>query len=259
MLVVGLTGGIGSGKSSVSQILASHGIPIVDADVLARRVVEPTTSVHAQIVATFGSEVLLRDGSRGLDRKKLGEVVFNDERKRKLLNAIVHPAVRREMIWDVARYWLTGHKVCVVDAPLLIEVGIWKYVSKVVLVYCSKDIQLQRLIGRDNIPQTAALARINSQLPLASKLEYSDHVLDNSGSPADLESQVTSLVARLRQDAGWTWVINWLIPPVGLIGGLLRLFWRSIRRRRRRNQSAVLGGRRGEAVGSIRLRESINE
>jgi len=258
MIVVGLTGGIASGKSSVSHLLASHGIPIVDADILARRVVEPNTSVHAQIVATFGSEVLLRDGSRALDRKKLGEVVFNDDRKRKLLNAIVHPAVRREMIWDVARYWLTGHKVCVVDVPLLIEVGIWKYVSKVVVVYCSKDLQLQRLTQRDNIPHAAAQARINAQLPLASKLEYSDHVIDNSGSLADLESQVTSLVERLRRDAGRTWVINWLIPPVGLIAGLLRLFWRGIRRRRKRHLSITLGGRRGEGGGSIRLQEQGN-
>ncbi|KAF8321380.1 dephospho-CoA kinase-domain-containing protein, partial [Cantharellus anzutake] len=239
--VVGLTGGIASGKSSVSQLLVSHGIPIVDADILARRVVEPGTSPHAQIVATFGSEVLLRDGSRAIDRKRLGEVVFNDEHKRKLLNAIVHPAVRREMIWDVARYWLTGHKVCVVDVPLLIEVGLWKYVSKVVLVYCSKDIQLQRLMRRDRIPQAAATARINSQLPLTSKLEYSDHVIDNSGSLVDLETQVASLVKRLKRDAGCMWVINWLIPLIGLVAGLLRLLWRSIRRRRRHGPPATLG------------------
>lgn len=133
--VVGLTGGIASGKSAVSHILASHGIPIVDADVLARRVVEPGTSGHAQIVSTFGNDVLLKDGSRAIDRARLGEIIFNDERQRKLLNAIVHPAVRREMIWEVARYWLAGHKVCVLDVPLLIEAGLWKWCSKVVVVY----------------------------------------------------------------------------------------------------------------------------
>jgi dephospho-CoA kinase len=116
-------------------LIASHGIPVVDADVLARRVVEPGTSPYAQIVSTFGNDVILKDGSRAINRARLGEIVFNDERQRKLLNAIVHPAVRREMIWEVARYWLTGHKVCVVDVPLLIEAGMWKYCSKVVVVY----------------------------------------------------------------------------------------------------------------------------
>jgi len=134
-LVVGLTGGIASGKSTVSHLIASHGIPVVDADVLARRVVEPGTSPYAQIVSTFGNDVILKDGSRAIDRARLGEIVFNDERQRKLLNAIVHPAVRREMIWEVARYWLTGHKVCIIDVPLLIEAGMWKYCSKVVVVY----------------------------------------------------------------------------------------------------------------------------
>lgn len=132
---MGLTGGIASGKSTVSHLLASQGIPIVDADLLARRVVEPGTSAHAQIVATFGNDVLLKDGSRAIDRARLGEIIFNDDQQRKLLNGIVHPAVRREMVWDVARYWLTGHKICVVDVPLLIEAGLWKYCSKVVVVY----------------------------------------------------------------------------------------------------------------------------
>lgn len=132
---MGLTGGIASGKSAVSHLLASHGFPIVDADLLARRVVEPGTTGYAQIIATFGNDILLKDGSGGIDRARLGEIIFNDERQRKLLNGIVHPAVRREMIWEVARYWLTGHKVCVVDVPLLIEAGLWKWCSKVVVVY----------------------------------------------------------------------------------------------------------------------------
>jgi len=153
------------------------------------------------------------------------------------------------MIWDVARYWLAGHKVCVVDVPLLIEAGIWKWVAKVVVVYCSKDIQLQRLMRRDQCTQTAALARLNAQLPLASKLEYSDHVIDNSGSLQDLEGQVASLVLRFRKAAGWSWVVNWLVPPVGLLVGLWRLSWRSVRRRNRR------GTRRDQAEGGIQLQE----
>lgn len=133
--VVGLTGGIASGKSTVSQLLSSHGLPIVDADLLARRVVEPGQPAYKRIVALFGTAILLRDGRDGLDRAKLGEVVFNDAGKRAKLNAIVHPAVRREMIWEVAKCWLGGHKVCIVDVPLLVEAGMWKWVGKVVVVY----------------------------------------------------------------------------------------------------------------------------
>lgn len=133
-LVVGLTGGIASGKSTVSSLLASHGLPIIDADVLAREVVEPGTPAHAAIVSTFGAGVL-KEGSQELDRKKLGEIIFNDERKRKQLNAIVHPAVRKAMFWAIVRHWLHGERVCVVDVPLLIETGMWKQVGKVIVVY----------------------------------------------------------------------------------------------------------------------------
>ena len=102
--------------------------------------------------------------------------------------------------------------------------------------HSSKEIQLQRLTRRDKSTQQAALNRINSQLPLASKLEYSDHVLDNSGSLTDLEEQVGTLVTRFRGDAGWSWVVSWLLPPVGLIMGLWRLSWKSVGRRRRRGR-----------------------
>ena len=105
----------------------------MDADVLAREAVAPGTPGLRKIVKNFGQDILLPDGS--LDRKKLGTIIFNDPEKRKILNSIVHPAVRREMVWEVARYWLTGHKVCIVDVPLLIEAGLWKWCSKVVVVY----------------------------------------------------------------------------------------------------------------------------
>jgi dephospho-CoA kinase len=116
--------------------------------------------------------------------------------------------------------------------------------------HSSKDIQLQRLMHRDKCTQQAALARLNAQMPLASKLEYSDHVLDNSGSLTELEEQVNALVARFRRDAGWSWVISWLLPPVGLIMGLWRLSWRSVGRRRRRGRREPVPDE-----GAIRLEE----
>ena len=131
--VVGLTGGIATGKSTVSAQLKSFGIPIVDADLIARQVVEPGTPALKAIVAHFGEDILLPDGY--LNRPKLGSIVFNDEAQRKKLNGIVHPAVWRAMFYAVVGYWVRGHNVCILDTPLLIEGGLWKWMGKVVVVY----------------------------------------------------------------------------------------------------------------------------
>lgn len=117
----------------MSNLFRSHRIPVIDADVLAREVVQPGTKGLAQIVAYFGFEVLLPDGN--LDRKKLGAIIFNDETKRKKLNSIIHPTVSRAIFWNVFRCWLRGEKLCVVDVPLLIEGGLWKWMGNVVVVY----------------------------------------------------------------------------------------------------------------------------
>lgn len=239
MLIVGLTGGIASGKSTVSSLLASHGLPIVDADLLAREVVEPGTPGHAAIISTFGTGVL-KEGSQELDRKKLGEIIFNDERKRKQLNAIVHPAVRKAMFWAIVRHWLRGEQICVVDVPLLIETGMWKQVGKVIVVYVSKELQMQRLMRRDSSDRTAAQARVSSQLPLASKLEHADIVIDNSGSLAETDRQVASIVQKLKHETGWTWLVSWIVPPVGLLLGGWCLAWRAIKRGRKTKRRPVV-------------------
>jgi dephospho-CoA kinase len=131
--VVGLTGGIASGKSTVSNLFKSKDVPLVDADVLAREVVAPGTPALRKIVAEFGEEILLPDGS--LDRKKLGSVIFNDEKKRRKLNAIVHPAVRKGMLMAVVRHWLKGERLCIMDVPLLIESKLYPYVAQTMVVY----------------------------------------------------------------------------------------------------------------------------
>lgn len=131
--VVGLTGGIGTGKSTVSKQLRSFGLPVVDADVIAREVVAPGTPALAQIVAHFGEGVLQPDGA--LDRPRLGAIVFGDEAQRRALNRIVHPAVWRAIFWAVVGHWVRGKKICVLDVPLLIEGGLYKWVADVVVVY----------------------------------------------------------------------------------------------------------------------------
>ena len=131
--VVGLTGGIATGKSTVSNLLRARGVPLIDADLIARQVVEPGTPAIAKIQAYFGDGVIQPDGT--LDRKKLGMIIFNDEEKRRKLNGIVHPAVRSAMLWEVLGYWIRGNKYCVLDVPLLIEGSLYKMVGKVVVVY----------------------------------------------------------------------------------------------------------------------------
>ena len=130
-----MTGGISTGKSTVSALLRSTTppTPLIDADIIARAVVAPGTPGLSKIVKVFGEDILLEDGS--LDRKKLGSIIFNDEKKRKQLNAIVHPAVRWEMARQVLGAWWRGEKYVIMDVPLLIEGGLWRFMGKVVLVY----------------------------------------------------------------------------------------------------------------------------
>ncbi|RDB22987.1 Dephospho-CoA kinase [Hypsizygus marmoreus] len=228
MLVIGLTGGIATGKSTVSKLLRARKIPVVDADVLARQVVEPGTSGLKKIVSYFGPDVLLPDGT--LDRKKLGSIVFNNEEKRKKLNSIVHPAVRWAMFRKVVEYWVGSEKYCVLDVPLLIEGGVWKWVGKVVVVYCSADIQLQRLMMRDNSTVEEATSRLNSQLPIAEKVEYADIVIDNSGTPQELDAQIDAFVEKLDKEVGWIWWIGYILPFMSLFSAIWVLTSRWLRR-----------------------------
>ncbi|GAA5837716.1 hypothetical protein JCM11251_002304 [Rhodosporidiobolus azoricus] len=224
MLVVGLTGGIASGKSTVTSLLASHHIPVIDLDILSRQAVSPGSYALSRISSHFGSSILREDGS--LNREKLGSIVFGNEKERKVLNSIVHPAVRRLLAWEVVKAWFRGEKMVVVDAPLLVEAGLWRFCGAIVVVYCSEILQLQRLRQRNNLSLADAQARLSAQLPLSSKLVYADHVLDNSGPLSDLTSQVDGVVEKLRRRAGWSWVLSWVIPPVGVVRGLLTLGYR---------------------------------
>ncbi|GAA6006835.1 hypothetical protein JCM11491_003199 [Sporobolomyces phaffii] len=224
MLVVGLTGGIASGKSTVSSIFKAQHVPLIDLDVLARVAVEPNSYALSALVAHFGHDILRPDGT--LDRDKLGQIVFSNERERKVLNSIVHPAVRRLLAWELLKNWLRGEKVCVVDAPLLIEAGLWRFCGAIVVVYCSEILQVQRLRARNNLSLSDAQARLAAQHALSSKLDYADFVIDNSGPLPDLQAQVDRVLAKLDQRAGWSWIVSWLIPPFGIARALLRIGWR---------------------------------
>jgi dephospho-CoA kinase len=181
--VVGLTGGIASGKTTVSQMFADLGIPVVDADDLAREVVEPGTPGLRQIVEEFGEDVL--DEAGQLDRKKVADLVFGDDEARETLNAILHPRIGAAGAEHVAKYDDHPAPYVIYEAALLVETGAHKAFPALVVVSADESVQRLRLIARDGFSVSEANARIESQLPLADKIAYADFVVTNNG---DLES-----------------------------------------------------------------------
>jgi dephospho-CoA kinase len=191
-LVIGLTGGIASGKSTVSNMLKEMAIVIVDADIEARRAVEKGEPAYLKIIAEFGEEILLNNGE--IDRQKLGSVIFHNAEKRQLLNGIVHPDVRRRMKDQTDAAILAGEKVVVLDIPLLFESKLTSMVEKTILVYVDRDIQLKRLMERNNLSLEDADARINSQMPLSDKISLADAVINNNGSINETKQQLVEIL-----------------------------------------------------------------
>jgi dephospho-CoA kinase len=197
MLRVGLTGGIGAGKSEVSRRLATHGAVVIDADVVARKVVEPGTPGLAEIVAAFGEKVLRPDGS--LDRDRLGGIVFADPASRARLNAIVHPRVGERMA-EIEQS--AGDSAVVVhDIPLLTENNLAPGFDVVVVVDAPPEVQEERL-ARRGLTQEQALARMRAQASRDQRLAVATAVVDNSGTFADLDRRVSELWADLLRRAG---------------------------------------------------------
>jgi dephospho-CoA kinase len=198
-LLVGLTGGIATGKSTVSAMFGFLGCRVIDADQLAREVVMPGQPALAAIVREFGAGVLHEDG--GLDRKRLGAIVFADHERRKRLEAITHPAIRARHGRILAAYDEEGFDGIVIwDVPLLIETGGAELVDRVVVVYADPETQLRRLMAREDIDEAAACARVASQMPLEEKRRRAHYAIDNSDGRVETERQVRSVHGRLCAD-----------------------------------------------------------
>ncbi|HCN26624.1 MAG TPA: dephospho-CoA kinase, partial [Weissella cibaria] len=179
MFKLGLTGGIATGKSTVSTHFKEQHIPVLDADVIAREIVMPGEPALAEIVATFGEEMLLADGT--LNRQALGSVVFGNPAKLQQLNAITHPRVQASMRAQIAAHEAAGAPLIVLDIPLLLEGHNAAGADAVMVVSVPEEVQKQRLMARNNLSEEAALKRINSQMPLAEKRQLADYVIDNAG------------------------------------------------------------------------------
>jgi len=195
LLRVALTGGIATGKSYVRTRLAEHGIPTLDADVLAREAVAAGSSGLAAVAARFGTEVLLPDGS--LDRRALGNVVFADAQARADLEAIIHPRVRDATATWLDRLAAAGESLAVVDIPLLYETGRDHDFDRVVVTSCPRSQQVARVVERDGLTSAQAEARIDAQLPTDDKVQRADFVIDTGGTFGDTNRQVDRVVEKL--------------------------------------------------------------
>lgn len=186
---IGLTGGIASGKSTVSQLLVEKGAHLVDADQIAREVVKPGHSVLTRVVSHFGQSILHKDGT--LNRKRLGDIIFRDPLQKKALESILHPPIRAMMLerMRTLEQKHPGHLV-VVDVPLLFESNLARLFEEVWVVYIPEHIQLERLMRRNQLSETKALSRIRAQMPIEKKKELADIVIDNSGSIKRTKQQI---------------------------------------------------------------------
>ena len=200
MIVAGLTGGIASGKSTVAGFLREAGTEVIDADQIAREVVRPGTSAHTEIIRVYGREMLQPDGQ--IDRKRLGDIIFNDPQQKARLNAIVHPRVFVRLTAAVdCIAERSPDAVVILDIPLLLETGWHGELAEIIVVYVPEEVQLKRLMARDGIDAAAALARIRAQMPIEEKRRRATIVIDNSGAIEASRSQALAVFRRLQQRA----------------------------------------------------------
>ena len=198
MMRIGLTGGIGSGKSTVADLFRKRGAHVIDLDLIAREVVEPGRAAWRGIVEHFGKEIL--NGEGRIDREALGKIVFRDSAKREELNRIVHPAVSHAL-----RHRLDTIKrkdtdaIIILDSPLLIEVGRHKKMDAVILVYASPEMQIRRIMKRNGYTRQEAQDRLRSQMPLDEKIPFADYVIHNEGEPEKTEEAVEDVWKELLQ------------------------------------------------------------
>ncbi|CAF0964207.1 unnamed protein product [Adineta steineri] len=226
MLILGLTGGIATGKTSASEYFKTHGIPVVDADQLARLVVEPGKPAYNLILKYFGHLNILENNNQNLDRKRLGEIIFTNEQMRKQLNKCTHGYIRREAFKQLIEHFFQLQPIVIWDVPLLFEVGLNRYLSNTLVISCDQTIQLDRLKQRDNMnDDQQALQRINAQMNLEEKCRLARYVIDNSGTKDVLHKELQEFLITIQPNKLNT--IAWfvvLIIPVTITYGILRIW-----------------------------------
>lgn len=200
MFIIGLTGGIGSGKSTIASWFREWHIPVIDGDKLAREAVNPGSPVLSILADVFGKEILSEEGT--LKRRQLGQIVFQDKAKLSRLNQIMHPA-----IWHLVESRFkackdAGEKLAVLDMPLLIEAGWQSRVDSVWVVYVSTEVQISRVMKRDGLKRSQVMAIMQNQIPVKEKLSYADVIINNGGSEENTRRQVLQELSKISE---FTW------------------------------------------------------
>lgn len=192
---LGLTGGIASGKSTADDFFKKKNIPIIDSDLIAHQIMKVGQAGYQAVVDYFGSKIL--NDNQAINRHKLGEIVFNDKAKLKKLNSLTHPLVHQEIKRQMEQYRLNQEKLVVIDVPLLFESGFESLCDGVLVISISPELQLKRLMKRNNFTEKEALVRINNQMPLSEKEKRATYVVANTGTINDLEKRLSDLLQKI--------------------------------------------------------------
>lgn len=188
-MIIGLTGGIASGKTTVAELFKRKGAVVLDADVIAHRVIQRGSPVYRKVVRYFGTQILNSDGT--INRRLLGDIVFSHPERLKRLNSFIHPEVIKVIEREIKKY--KKNKVIIIDAPLLIEAGLHQKVDRLVVVSCPRSVQLKRLLEEKALSVKEANLRIDSQMPLREKVKLADEVIDGAGSLKELRKKVNQI------------------------------------------------------------------
>lgn len=193
--VIGVTGGIASGKSNVLGVIKELGYPVIDCDSIAHRLAQKGESVYNRIIEVFGNDYLLEDGN--LNRKKLGNLIFHDAASKELLNQISHPLIHNEVVKEINKI---KDGLVFIDVPLLYESGFDSLCDKVICVYLDKKLQIERLMERDKIDMDYANSKISSQMDLNKKKDLADYIIDSKGSFDETKCQVLKILEEIKGD-----------------------------------------------------------
>lgn len=197
-IVLGLTGGIASGKSTADAFFHKNKIPVIDSDSIAHDILNVGQKGHDAVIRQFGVNFLNSDET--INRTKLGQLVFSDKHKLKILNSITHPLIFQEIEDKITQNKLSKTPLIIVDVPLLFESGIQNYCDRTLLIALPKKIQVKRLMKRDHLSENAALERINSQMPLAQKKKLANYVVENTGTIEELEGKLQKLLLKIKEE-----------------------------------------------------------
>ena len=197
MLILGLTGNIGCGKSSLSKILMQNNIDVIDADIISRNIFEDKELLNL-VFENFGENIKNLDGS--LNRKALGNIVFNDDQKLVILNGLSHPKIKEKILNKINEIRNIGKSLVVIDAALLIEGGYLDILDKLIVITCKESIQISRIQLRDNLTKEQAISRMNSQMSQDEKIKYADYIIDNSGDTNNLKHKAEELIRYMKEN-----------------------------------------------------------